>query len=288
MFMTRPEVVAVGFGQPERDRRVLIWAAREANRRHRLLRVVHAFALAGANGRSPAPAAAHNAVAREQLADIVTSYPDIQIETTVQAGWSLASIADDGSEPELTVMPAVRDVKLEPLLLGCSDDSVARRRHAVVVLPDAPVASGIERIVVGADGSLTAAAAVLWAADEAELWGADLTIVHAWDYPYRAAPGERTDPNGAPAPQLMREAATQLVSTTIAALRSQRPLHSGDVQAQIVEGPTVSALLETARKNRADLLVLGTRGRGPAALGSTVDSVLHRATCALAVVPTPP
>ncbi len=286
--MTKPEVIAVGFGDPERDRRALIWAAREANRRQHLLRVVHAFAVTPANGHSTA-SSAHEAIMRDQLADVVMSYPGIQIGTKVQAGWSLMGVADDLNEPELTVMAARGTRGLEPLLVGCGDDeTIPKRRRTIVVVPDAPVAARIERIVVGADGSPAAETAVQWAADEAELWRADLTIIHAWDYPYPAGERNGAAGNDPQAAELMREDATRLVGATITELRSHRPRHTAGVHAQIVKGPTVPALLDAARKDNADLLVLGARGHGPAALGSTVEAALHRASCAVAVIPASP
>lgn len=60
------------------------------------------------------------------------------------------------------------------------------------------------------------------------------------------------------------------------------------VTPRIVQAPTVAAILDQAREKAADLIVMGTHGRGVAyqvLVGSVSEGVLRHATCPLLLVP---
>lgn len=138
-----------------------------------------------------------------------------------------------------------------------------------------------EKVVVGIDGSDAAVAALRWAHEEARLRNADLEVVHAWCLPYVG------DYAGMSATQaqtrLFRKAADHLMSSTL-------DLTLGDatdvnVVPVVVEGTPAAALLDAARQ--ADLLVVGSRGRGGFAgllLGSVSQQCVHHASCPVVVV----
>jgi nucleotide-binding universal stress UspA family protein len=136
-----------------------------------------------------------------------------------------------------------------------------------------------QRIVVGVDGSSGSEAALRWAIDEAGRRGAYVEAVHVWHpayvggYPYTTAafdPGE------------LEASAKAILDEAIAAL--------GAVEIRVdpvVEcGSAASALVERAKG--ADLLVVGSRGRGGFAgllLGSVSQQVAHHAPCPVVIVP---
>jgi nucleotide-binding universal stress UspA family protein len=58
-------------------------------------------------------------------------------------------------------------------------------------------------------------------------------------------------------------------------------------QTSVVVGVPHQEIVELARQNRADLIVMATHGRGPlghALIGSTTERVLHRAPCPVMAV----
>lgn len=73
------------------------------------------------------------------------------------------------------------------------------------------------------------------------------------------------------------------------AARVQRRLRRrwADAEVVVVDPPVVKAIVEQARSRRADVIVLGSRGRGTlqsALLGSVSRDVAHEAQCAVLVV----
>jgi nucleotide-binding universal stress UspA family protein len=140
-------------------------------------------------------------------------------------------------------------------------------------------------IVVGIDDSPGAAAALRWAAEEARLRHARLEVVHAWEWPYRDRLGELADE--ALDTKGFADAAGVVVATMV-----QRAL--GDdardlaVESRTEEGAPADVLLAAAR--RADLLVVGSRGRGGfegLLLGSVSQQCARHAPCPVAIVPEP-
>jgi nucleotide-binding universal stress UspA family protein len=138
----------------------------------------------------------------------------------------------------------------------------------------------LRRIVAGVDGSGASRRALQWAVDVARATGAELDVVHAWHPPYLGA-----------RPYMVTLAATdEMVRAGRQAL--DRAIDSVDprgvelpIERILVEGGAAQALLDTAKG--ADLLVVGTRGRGGFAgllLGSVSQQLMHHAGCPVVVV----
>lgn len=143
-----------------------------------------------------------------------------------------------------------------------------------------------QRIVVGIDGSETARQALRWAADEAALRSADLEVVLVWSYPYYV------DPVGGVYP---------LPSMFDATEQRERGLLDEEIKTVLGEAPTINIvrttrcgstapeLLDAAKG--ADLLVLGSRGRGgfmSMLLGSTSMHCVQHSPCPVIVIPHSP
>ncbi|MCL2780202.1 MAG: universal stress protein [Actinomycetia bacterium] len=127
-----------------------------------------------------------------------------------------------------------------------------------------------QRIVVGVDGSTGARTALLWAAAEAALRGAELLVVHGPDTREGGVVGASPD--------------RALLGGHVALARERQP--SVPVTMLASEGPAADALIEQSR--RADLIVVGTRGRGgitQSMLGSVSYRVAAHADCPVAVIP---
>jgi nucleotide-binding universal stress UspA family protein len=138
------------------------------------------------------------------------------------------------------------------------------------------------RIVVGVDGSETSRQALAWAVDEAARRDATVEAVHAWHLPYAegfAFTSSAFDPT------LYESAARDVLTADIAAVEGAAAV----VEPVVVHGAAAPMLLERAAG--ADLLVVGTRGRGGFAgllLGSVSHQLVQHAPCPVVVVPAAP
>ncbi len=136
-------------------------------------------------------------------------------------------------------------------------------------------------IVVGYDGSPGSLAALDWAAATATRWGTTLTVLHSVDV--AAAPIEPMYDIDR-LPDDLTEADRELLAAGVA--RAQGVVAD---QARVVGLPvvgTAAAALVQASKD-ADLVVTGSRGRGPLAaglLGSVAYAVTAHAACPAVVV----
>lgn len=143
----------------------------------------------------------------------------------------------------------------------------------------------MDRIVVGVDRSASSAAALRWAAAEAQVCTATLEVVHA--YP---APLAYTGPEEVIAhidPELHRAMTDKLARLVTAA---HADLEGIEVHRRLHPGRASDGILEAARD--ADLVVVGSRGAGGfegLLLGSTAASCVRASACPVVVVPaTPP
>jgi nucleotide-binding universal stress UspA family protein len=135
------------------------------------------------------------------------------------------------------------------------------------------------RIVVGVDESAGAAAALRWAAHEAEVHGWSLNAVLAWTFldQHHVTVGEPFDPSYGEA-----DALAALDSIVDAALGTAR---GATVDQRVINDHAAPALLEASEG--ADLLVVGARGLGrlqSLLLGSVSQQCLHHARSPVAVV----
>lgn len=142
------------------------------------------------------------------------------------------------------------------------------------------------RAVIGVDGSPASLAALRWAIDwVAGAGGGTVDAIHTWSMPYAYAPmgGGMLMLE----PESMENAAKEELSSALEGIDT-RAGDGVELRPQVVEGPAAPSLLELAKG--ADLLALGTRGRGGFAglvLGSVSQQCLHHATCPVVVVPDP-
>jgi nucleotide-binding universal stress UspA family protein len=135
-----------------------------------------------------------------------------------------------------------------------------------------------QTIVVGVDGSPSAAAALRWAAREARLTGARLSVVTSWRHPR---------PYGYELPDIGEwrpdEAAAQVQRDMLVDAADE--LAGLDVGTVLVEGEPAVSLLRAAKD--AQLLVLGSRGHRELAgmlLGSVSEYCATHAECPVVVV----
>jgi nucleotide-binding universal stress UspA family protein len=144
-----------------------------------------------------------------------------------------------------------------------------------------------KRIVVGTDGSETAAEAVRQAIELARLTGASLSLVSA----YQPASGRRVQAEQAEAPvdvqyEIGPREDVNLILDAAAAEAKQLGI---EVQTHPVEADPADAILNVAEETHADLIVVGNKGMTGARrylLGSVPNNVSHHAPCSVIIVRT--
>lgn len=143
------------------------------------------------------------------------------------------------------------------------------------------------RIVVGTDGSETAAQAVREAVDLAKLAGAKLSIVSA----YAPIPERKVK-------DLQRDAPTDVqyelgpredVNLVLDAAAADARKEGIEVQTHALEGDPAEAILSVAEETKSDLIVVGNKGMTGARrflLTSVPNNISHHAPCSVIIVRT--
>jgi nucleotide-binding universal stress UspA family protein len=136
-------------------------------------------------------------------------------------------------------------------------------------------------ILVGVDGSPHSRTALNWAAAEAAEHGADLVVLTVWERTLLPPMGSGGVPQS-PVPDPNQRAIEDLLTVIKAELGEDPPVL---VQPRVKQGNPAEVLIEQSAD--ADLLVVGTRGRGGfrgLLLGSVSQHVAGYAKCTVAVV----
>jgi nucleotide-binding universal stress UspA family protein len=284
--------VVVGVDGSASALRAVRLAATEAHRRHRPLRVVHAYIwpLLHVSGAPPAdgpPGAGLRQQAHRIVDEAVTvaaaTVPDLPVTGEIIDGTAAAVLL--GETPTATMI-VVGDRGLggfTALLVGSVAVQVAAHADCPVL-----VARGTDRtdgpVVVGVDGSPVSQQAVAFAADQATWRDTHLLAVHAYRHPPSTRPGDM-QPLVHDATAL-HDDENRLLAECLAGLDDRYP--QLPVTRQVVHGRPGPALADTART--AQLLVVGAHGHGELTgllLGSVSQSVLHHSPCPVAVVRAP-
>lgn len=178
------------------------------------------------------------------------------------------------------------------LVLGSVAEKVLRRSPCPVltVPPRAgTVLSPFTRLICAVDFSDCSQQAVAFAATLARQAGATLSLLHVIEWPWH----ESTTPelSGVPAAQALALADYRRYLETGAKKRladvAGAALPGGHVATTVAFGKPYVELLDAARREGADLIVLGVRGRGAMDLGffgSTANHVVRSATCPVVTV----
>jgi nucleotide-binding universal stress UspA family protein len=134
------------------------------------------------------------------------------------------------------------------------------------------------RIVVGVDGSQHGNAALVWAVEEAKVHKGEITAVFAWQMPFIGIPGafDRDE---------MEKLSKTFVEEAVHFVIPDEPI---PITKLVAQGDVSASLIEAAKD--ADLLVLGSRGRGGFAglkLGSVSQECVQHAACPVVIIKQP-
>jgi len=171
------------------------------------------------------------------------------------------------------------------LVLGSVTEKVLRQARCptLTVPPQAHATSTLpfKRILCPIDFADSSLSALDFALSLAREGSAELTILHVLEW-------SDSLPTNRPIPTLeYRQAAERDVRTKLAELVPAAAREWCHATTRLGEGKAYPAILEVAADQRADLIVMGVRGRNPLDLmlfGSTTNQVVRRATCPVLTV----
>jgi len=269
------------------------WAARTAATRRRGLRLVHAteelpvayphtggnfeelYELVGARGQRLLEAA------RAAVAEVA---PDLTPEVVLRPERPAEGLIAESASAAMIVLGTPGLSTAARVLLGSASLALAAHAECPVALIRPHVAEDEAPtegpVVVGVDGTPASEDAIAVAFDEASWRGAPLVAVHAWHDTFLSGifeEGRRTMDGHA-----IEQSANELLDERLAGWQERYPdVH---VERLVQRGRPAQALLDLA--DRAQLLVVGSRGRGglaALALGSTSQAMMSYALCPVVV-----
>lgn len=272
--MTRAPIVAAIDGS-ESARHAVLWAAQEAARRDVGLSIVHVaqnLSAALAQGRSWLD---ETEAAARRAAPTVTTSAEMMSGSVVETLVAVSTWAD-------TLVLGTRGIGgFTGLLVGSVAIGVTTRARCPVVVVRTPAPTS-GPIVVGVDGG-SAEEATEWAFAEAALRDVPLIAVHTWTEG-ALSHGWDTVPYIIDF-QALNDSMRGMLSDRMAQWREKFP----SVRLELVTALDNPARALVEQSRHAQLVVVGTRGRGPVAgalLGSTSRALLHHAACPVGVVRT--
>ncbi|MFG1613838.1 universal stress protein [Nonomuraea wenchangensis] len=278
-------MIVVGVDGSVAARAAVEWAAADALRTREPLRLVHAVDRTPYQiGRFPTPTLPDvllregRRILDEAVALVRERQPQVEVETREVEGAPALVLREEAEGASGIVVGSRGLGGFAGALLGSVSTHVAGHVRCPVVVVRAQRQPVSGEIVVGVDDSPECRPALAYAFRQAELRGAKLRAVHAWQLPVHAfAPEIAYDVDE------IRAAQQQLLTGALESFRAEHP--AVEIIEETHSGHPVDVL--AAAGAQADLVVVGSHGRGAmgsALLGSVSRGVLHHARCAVAVV----
>jgi nucleotide-binding universal stress UspA family protein len=142
------------------------------------------------------------------------------------------------------------------------------------------MAATVTRILVATDFSPASSAALAFGKTLANRFGASLHLLHVLEDPY--VTGVFAPEVYAPPPAGLRESWLHSAEETMATLVTEADRTAFNIATEVVFGPIAHTIVERASQIGADLIVMGTHGRGGVAhllMGSVAERVVRTAGC---------
>ncbi|MFI6706129.1 universal stress protein [Nonomuraea sp. NPDC050478] len=262
----------------------VVWAADDAARRDCDLRIVHVVEPFVHGGRAyersaDDPAREEGELQLQEAAAVAAGFRGtVRVSTELLYGDTAEVLRAQADEASAIVVGSRGLGGFTGLLLGSVALGLAGHAAGPVVVVRGSPAMMRGEIVAGLNPQDPEHPAIDYAFKEAEAHGARLRVVHAWDLPSsRLGRGFPRDFD------IIAEARREEVQRMLSPWSERHPGVAATVSDY--RGNPVAALCEASV--RADLVVVGSRGRGAirsAVLGSVSHGVLHYASCPVAVV----
>jgi nucleotide-binding universal stress UspA family protein len=143
----------------------------------------------------------------------------------------------------------------------------------------------IRKILVPTDFSAHAEAAAEWAVDLAEKFGAEVTLVHVYDYPTYVLPDGALLPAADVIGNLMAD-----IQDRFDRLKAKFAERGVALRTETRQGVPLPEIVKLARESGTDLIVMGTHGRTGIQhflIGSVAEKVVRKAPCPVLTVRLP-
>ncbi|TCC16036.1 universal stress protein [Kribbella sindirgiensis] len=284
--------VVIGYDGSPASAAAARWAASAAQRlglRVRMIHAVHRPVVHSSGGAAAGLGMDVLVRPAEQLLDraceeLRAGYPGVLIDADVRIGEAVPILLRAATEASLLVLGSRGLGELRDRAEGSVMAHLATGASCpVVVVPEGWTAQPDRHapVVVGIDGSELSRKAVAFAFAYAERTGASVTAVLAWRDSQSTGPGDMLFP--VQDLEVVEEDGAAELGEAIAGQAVDHP----DVQVteKLVHGTASTVLV--GESEGAELLVVGSRGRGPVRgllLGSVSRAVLRHAACPVAVV----
>ncbi|MGR6918966.1 universal stress protein [[Actinomadura] parvosata] len=269
--------VVVGVDGSASSDEALEWAAADARRRGLGLRLVHVCEQSLLGPEAADYCAQTLQAARERAGRLAGD--GVQVTTGMPSGKVIDAFVGESVTADCVVLGSRGLGGFKGLLIGSVSVGVAGHAACPVVIVRGSAGARHGRVVVGDDGSPCAGVALAYAAEQARARGVPLQVTYAWQMPVTPShPVAYSAMLDRSSERELRAAAERL-----AAWRETYP--DVEILGEQVIGHPAEALIKAGQQ--ADLAVVGTRGLGgfaSALLGSVSRTVLHQATCPVAIV----
>jgi nucleotide-binding universal stress UspA family protein len=265
------------------------WAAGEAGRRRTTLQLISAFGWLETNhlGDHGLGGRYREALLRRTRAEVsaaaeaaAEAAPGVEVSERVVDGFPVPLLVAASRRAQLVVLGDRGLGGFTSLLVGSVAIGLAARAECPVVVVRGERSSDAGPVVVGIDGSRISEAALAFAFEAAAIRKVPLVAVHAWtDSVLEAAVAPLLDWDAIEADE------HRLLAERLAGWSEKYP--DVAVRRVVARDRPAHALIEQATGTAAQLVVVGSRGRGSAAglvLGSVSHAVLHHSPCPVAVV----
>lgn len=235
-------------------------------------------------------ASALRARAFELLAQqIAATTPKLNAEIIAEEGTPYAGIVRcaEALHADWIVVGSTGTTALPGLHLGSVAEQVARHAHCSVLVARPSAPSGV--VLAATDLSDPSLPAVAAAAAEAVRRNARLHVTHAVDFDSLRVSFEEML-IGALEPHSNWNLDTEVRERVTQELRAGLDRCGATGIAEVTRGPAATAVVRYAEEHRAELLVVGARGRTGllrVALGSVAKRILATASCSVLVVRPP-
>lgn len=286
MNTTPRPYILVGIDGSASALHALTWAADEAERRNLPLRLVHAvdygsfgygFNLSASGSfyeHLDADGVGFLARAKDHVAAL---HPNLEVFTATVKAQPVPTLVDLSKNALITVVGSSGLGRFTGMMAGSVSVSLTAKGHGPVVVVRESGTPGDGPVIVGISGTPSSEEAIAWAFEEASMRGAELVAVNAAgavppSYVYAYTAWNMMDWDVAEQQQ------SEILAERLAGWQEKYP--DVTVRRVVAMGNPADILLERAQ--HAQLLVVGSRGRGDVAgffLGATSHALIHQAVC---------
>ncbi|MFI5485006.1 universal stress protein [Micromonospora echinaurantiaca] len=280
--------ILVGYDGSTEAARALEWALDEAGRSGRPVRLAYVYewlTVAGWLGPGIAPGVWPDETARRQVEDLVrkatadaaATSPGVTVHGEVFDGPPALVLEERSARAGLLVLGSRGHGGFTGLLAGSTAVAVAGHAHCPVVVVRGEPGRPAGHIAVGVDGSEFSLVALGFAVEQAAARQVPLHVLRAAHPPA----GQRS-PSG---PEEREAAATDRAELEEALARWRPAFPDVEVTIEVASAAPAALLVQASRN--AQLVVVGSRGRGGLRgmlLGSVSQQLIQHAHCPVAVV----